>query len=164
MFPTLSSCFFPFFPVHDQTYLRGWLQLLNAQINPLQQQAQVRHSSWNLTLNISVMHTAERKVISNQNLTTLCCESGGPLQTKIYKCCWCRLAPLSSTSLCGSVLNGFWKSLTCLPVLSFFYLSCWGQAVEWDAFHYSRLSPHGASFDAMQIIFPHAITHAKINL
>lgn len=32
-------------------------------------QTQVRHSSWNLTLNISVMNTAERKVISNQRRT-----------------------------------------------------------------------------------------------
>ena len=36
-------------------------------------------------------------------------------------CCWCHLAPLGSAGLCGFVSSGFWKSLTCLLVLSFFF-------------------------------------------
>lgn len=145
--------------------------VLNAQINPLPQQALVRHSGWNLILDISVMtfftcNWEECDWRSGDNWVVSCCESCRPCKHKNVNVtmkalsaagCWCHLAPLGSAGLCGSVFSGFWKSLTRLLVLSsslFFFSCCWGRVVEWDAFHYSSLSPHRAIFDARQIFSP----------
>lgn len=121
-----------FFPVHDQTHLHGWLKLLNAQINPLPRRALVRHGSWNLILDISVMTFAcsweECGWQSGDDLTTSCCESCRPSKHKnenvTWKALlaagrWCRLAPLGSAALCGSVFSGL--KITHLPFSSVFF-------------------------------------------
>lgn len=91
-----------------------------------------QHGSWNLILDISVMTFAcsweECGWQSGDNLTTSCCESCRPSKHKnenvTWKALladgrWCRLAPLGSAALCGSVFSGL--KITHLPFSSVFF-------------------------------------------
>lgn len=185
MFSALSVCFFlsasPLFcSVHDPPHLHGWLKLLNAQINPFPRQELVRHGGRSRILDISVMrffffsHTTERNVTDNQSTTEASRAASHAVRVNMKKCkcnmesscCWCHLAPFGSAGLCGSVFSGFWKSLTCLLVLSFFFSfffsCCWGPGGWVRRFPLLKSVTTQSSLDARHIFSP-AITHARMN-
>ncbi len=107
---------------------------------------------------------------SGDSWTASCRESSRPCKHKnvngTWKArgaasCWCHLAPLGSAGLYGSLFCGFWRSLSCLLILTFL---CAVEA-EWLSkmlsitvvCHHTEQSLMPGGF------FPFALTHARMN-